>query len=180
MINLLPPEEKRRLETLKNLKKGLVLLVICFFWLISISLILFAIKVDLQARVSFEEELLKQTKKEFTSSKQKNIERKTDFYKKVSKATLESYQGREEIVSFLQDLREEIPEGITLKEVRYVAEEESNSIRLRGVAKTRGDLLSFRDVLKEGFKEVEIPPSNWVESQDIDFQVSFKWEKNEG
>ncbi len=180
MINLLPPKEKRRLEALQNLKKGLVLVMVCLFWLMSISLILFAIKVDLQARVSFEEELLKQIEKEFASSKQKDLETKTDLYKKVSKTTLDSYQERDDIVSFLQDLSERIPEGITLKEIRYVAEEGSNSIRLRGVAKTRGDLLSFKDFLKEDFGEVEIPPSNWVESQDIEFQVSFKWKKNEG
>ena len=72
---------------------------------------------------------------------------------------------------FFQQLNEVIPEGIYITDLST----KDYTIFLVGKAKTRDDLLNFKNSLEASacFKNINIPLSNLVVKNDVDFQIDI-------
>lgn len=69
-----------------------------------------------------------------------------------------------------------VPEGVFVSGLTT----KDYQVSLVGKAKTRDDLLSFQEKIKSSgcFTEVDIPLSNLVSKENVDFQIDFKLQKN--
>lgn len=73
--------------------------------------------------------------------------------------------------NLFQKLNENFPESIELKSITT----ENYAVLLSGIAQKRDELIAFRDKLEKEdcFSEVDLPLSNLVMKENIDFRINF-------
>ena len=181
MINLLPPEEKNNLREEKKLKLILVLGISLLAFLISFSLILFAIQIFISNQMEVQKSFLEQKEKESQSSQIKELKKiMNDSNDKISKLNL-FYQQQPSFTFLLEKISETLPPEVYLTNILLTIQKEKDgkeflNCNLSGFSPTSDALLQFRENLKNepNFKEVSFPPSNWLATTDINFSVNFK------
>lgn len=64
--------------------------------------------------------------------------------------------------------------GSDIKILRLYAGKNDNSLRISGIAKTRNDLLSFKDKLEKSnyFSNINLPISSLLEKENINFEIN--------
>jgi len=173
MINFLPPKEKKVLLEEKCYKLIFILNLLLLSFLISLSLILFSIKIYIQGDIQFQNILIDSEKEEFSQFK--------DFKKKIISLNQEFlnlnsfYQNQIYLTTLLEKISVILPSEMYLTNFSY--QKENSKINLRGFSPTREILLEFKNNLKKEkeFEEVYFPPSNWVKAKDINFSATFIW-----
>jgi Tfp pilus assembly protein PilN len=174
MINLLPPKEKKDLllREQKNIVFSLEILFLAF--LISLSLILLAIKIWFAKDLEIQQLFLEEKKKEVLL--QKDFEEKIINLNQTLLNLKSFYQKQISLTQVLEKISHLLPKGIYLTNFNFNLKEKEGQITLTGFCQDRETLLSFKKILEENgsFSEVYFPPENWVKPTDINFVVSFK------
>jgi Tfp pilus assembly protein PilN len=176
MINLLPPQYKQELKKEENLKLVLILGIIFLIFLISLTLILLAIKIYIGEQVESLKFLIEKEREK--SETRQNLELREKIEKTsqtISK--LESfYEEKIYFSAILENIFQTIPEGVYLTSLTIVEKENIAQISLSGFAPTREILFELKNNLesKKQFSEINFPPQNWLKPTNIDFTATFK------
>ncbi len=185
MINLLPPQQKEELLEEEKYNLVLTLGILFLIFLISLTLILFSIKIFISGETKAQKILLLEEEKKFKESQIQNLEEKIN----ISNQTLSKldlfYQNQLNLTEILEKTSETLPPGaylttFSLNPLPTPAEGETQKylaqISLTGFSPTREILLEFEEALgkEELFGEIYFPPSNWVKPTDIDFSVTLR------
>ena len=179
MINLLPPKEKEEILKEENWKLLMILGMILLFFLISLLLILFSIKIFIVGEVEAQKIIFAEREKEFKSTQMQNLQNNlTAFNKKLSQ--LDSfYQNQSNFSEILEEISKTLPSGVYLNNLSIVSQggkNEGSGCSISGFSPSRQILLVLKDNLEKekNFQEVYFPSSNWVKPADINFTISLK------
>lgn len=179
MINLLSQTEKENLIQEGNLRLILILGSILIFSLISLALILFSIQTYISGQVQVQKILLSQ--KEQESAQIHSLEEEIKQNNLILSNLNSFYQGTSNSNEILEKISQTLPSRthLTVLNFSFLATEEKEyraQITISGFSPSRETLLEFKKNLEnqENFKEIYLPPSNWVKPADIDFSVGFK------
>jgi len=179
MINLLPPKEKEEILQEENWKLLMILGTLLLFFLISLLLILFSIKIFVTGEVEAQKILFAEREKEFKNTQMQNLQNNlTAFNKKLSQ--LDSfYQNQSYSSEILEEISKTLPPGVYLNNLSIVPQggkEGGFVCNLSGFSPDRQTLLDLKESLEKekNFQEVYFPSSNWVKPADINFTISFK------
>ena len=178
MINLLPSEQKEEIFSRERLSLVLVLGILFFSFLISLSLILFSIKISLLGDLGVQKTFLETRERELSfNQKIKEVIENSN----LTFSNLDSfYQKRLDLTQVLEKISKLLPSGTYLINFNFnlptKKEEFLAQISLSGFSESREVLLSFKENLEKEaeFAEVYFPPENWTKPSDINFTVTFK------
>lgn len=180
MINLLPPKQAEEIKKEENFKLTIILGIIFLSFLISLSLILFAVKISIFSELESQKICFESREKELKSPEIKVLEEKVKKYNSAFAEIVYFYQNEPVLTEILKEISGTLPKGTSLTVLSIVSkgekEERQMDCSLSGYCLDRETLLEFKKNLEEAkvFKEVYFPPSNWVKPTDIDFVVTFK------
>lgn len=181
MINLLPEEQKQKLLEEERSRLTLILgtLFVCF--LICLSLILFLIKNYTLWDLEAEKILLSQ--KEKTLSLNQDLEKEI----KQSNAFLSELDSfYEQVVGVTQVLEiadGTLPAKIYLTSFDFILPRTKGTnkprISISGFSPDRNTLLNFQKNLKneQSFSDIYVSPESWIEQENLDFDISFRFNK---
>ena len=171
MINLLSTIEKEKLLLEKNKRIVIILWFLLLFFLICLILILFSIKIYIQAQVKSQQYLLTEVKKEKNQSEIENLKEEINSINSSLTKLNSFYQNGIYLSDILEKVSKTLPEELYLTNLSLIFP----SVSLSGFAPTTETLFEFKENLEQepGFKEVSFPPANWVDLTDIDFFVTF-------
>ncbi len=179
MINLLPPKEKEEILQEENWKLLMILGMLLLFFLISLLLILFSIKIFVIGEVEAQKILFVEREKEFKNTQMQNLQNNlTAFNKKLSQ--LDSfYQNQSNSSEILEEISKTLPPGVYLNNLSIIPQggkNEGSKCSISGFSPSRQILLVLKDNLEKekNFQEVYFSPANWVKPADINFTISFK------
>lgn len=179
MINLLPPKEKEEILQEENWKLLMILGMFSLFFLISLLLILFSIKIFVTGEVDVQKILFAEQEKEFKNTQMQNLQNNlTAFNKKLSQ--LDSfYQNQSNFSEILEEISKTLPPGVYLNNLSIIPQggkNEGSKCSISGFSPSRQILLVLKDNLEKekNFQEVYFSPANWVKPADINFTISFK------
>lgn len=171
LLNLLPPQKKKEAEekilyaAIKNI------LAVFLVFLIFVSVILLGGKLILARNFQTVVEQTTLIVKEYGGINKK-IKETNDKLASISDAQNEFIEWSPRILK----ISEAIPENIQITTI--VLRDGKNKTLLKGIAKTRDDLLILRVNLEESdlFSRIELPFSNLLkrEGVDFEFQLTFK------
>ncbi len=181
MINLLPPDEKKRLLLKKKERIITIFLALGLFFIFCFSLVLISFKAYLDIEAKSEKILLETAIKKFNQPKI------TGLKKKVKSANLElknlnSFYGKKIYFSdILENISNIIPEEIYLNKlsISLLPDNEKEKlvmVSLSGFSPTREILFAFRKKLEDSsrFREIYSPPSDWIKPTNINFFLKFE------
>ena len=171
MINLLPPKYKEELKREENFNLVFILEILFLAFAISLTLILFSIKISLAGLIE-EQKIFYETKdKEF--SQLKPVEAELNSINKTLAEADSFYKEQFELTDFLERISKLLPPGIYLTSFSY---QEGKKINLSGFSPTVEQLLEFKNILEKqtDFKEIVFPTTVWLQLKNIDFNISFK------
>lgn len=179
MINLLPPPKKQRIGRYRIKRMILVLGLIGTVFLAALALVLLALNFYLQGQVDYQGSLLKAKRGPGKSEKISSIQQEFSAYNNKTAELERFYRNREHPSEFLKEMNETLPSSVHLTSLSYrkiKKEEYKAQVSLSGFCPTRGKLLQLKERMdrKSEWEQIKLPPSNWVEPTDINFNVSFK------
>lgn len=177
MINLLPYNQKENLLEQKKIKQVVILGIAILASLICLILILLFMKLDLQGSLVLEKQLFDCEKKDCDSEEIKALEQEASYLREVFSKTLTYYQEKEYLIEKIEDFSGAVPENITLTNISF--KKNNREVSLSGYSPDRDSLIKFKQDLesKDNFEKVFFPSSNWINSEDINFLVSFRIKK---
>lgn len=174
MINLLPPRYQEELRQEENRRLTSILGILFLIFLISLTLILFSVKLYIQGQlesvkviVDLEEKTLQvseiQSLRERINLANQNLSKLDAFYKKQ----VSSIEVLEKIFKTLS------PE---IHLTGFSWQKNTSQVTMSGFSPSREALFGFKKNLEETkeFTEIYFPPQNWIKPVDIDFNVTFK------
>ena len=157
----------------------MILGTLLLFFLISLLLILFSIKIFVTGEVEAQKILFAEREKEFKNTQMQNLQNNlTAFNKKLSQ--LDSfYQNQSNSSEILEEISKTLPPEVYLNNLSIVPQggkEGGFVCNLSGFSPDRQTLLDLKESLEKekNFQEVYFPSSNWVKPADINFTISFK------
>ncbi|MDP2663908.1 MAG: hypothetical protein Q8P08_00410 [bacterium] len=179
MINLLPPKNKEDLLQEKNWKQVTLLGFLAFFILVSFSLILATINIFLAGEVETQKILYQQRLKELESPRVQELKKGLVSFNQTLSRLDAFYEEKFNLSEVLEEISGTLPPGTYLTSLSIVPGkkgEQKISCSLSGFSPTRNILLKLKENLdkKDNIEEIYFPPSNWVQSKDVNFSVSFK------
>src|SRR3989344_2258426 len=176
-INLLPPNEQEKLRLQKTGKLAVVLSCICLVSLLSLTLVLLALKFRILKEVAYQKTMLEVMEKKYQNP---------DFmpYKElisVSNADVQTanrfYQKQIHAMDALETiLRVPMSEGINF--TSFDAQKENSgaiTMAIFGFSQTRDGLLDFKEnlIAAAGVKNVNFPPESWIKPHNIEFTATL-------
>lgn len=176
MINLLPSQFKEEISLEERKKIVIILGILSFLFLISLILILFAIKIYLNSQVEAQKAFFGLEMKEKESPEIKELENKIGSVNQRLSQLDNFYQKQLHFSEILEEVNKTIPKEIYLTSLSF--SKDTSEVRLSGFSPTRETLVQFRKDLELSFQDVKVPPANWVEARDINFSgINFKAKK---
>lgn len=176
VINVLPPEEKKDLR--RKYRSRLITILLNLFLLVGVLSIILLIPSYL---LSAEKENLAESRLESFNLANSEIttldleETISDINKKLSIIS-QNEKGEkisEKVFGWLLDNR---PKGITFSQMLYHKRTDSTLVLdIHGVSSSRIVLRNFKTILDENpdYKEVNLPISNFLEKNNLDFTISI-------
>jgi len=188
MINLLSPQEKKALIQERNWRLIMILGAVLASSLISLSLILLSIKIYISGELEAQTVLFEQ--KELEDSSIQKLEQELNLQNLTFSDLASFYKNSFQRGEILTKLSQKLVSGAYLTNTnisiitRQISKKEKETfiqVTLSGFCSERDSLLEFKDNLEKEplFEQVDFPPSNWVQPNNIDFIVSFKIKPNE-
>jgi len=179
MINLLPSKQKQALLQEERFRLTLILGTLFLAFLICLSLILFLIKNytlwDLEAqRILIEE-------KEKTLSLSQKLEKEMKEANLFLSNLVSFYEDKTSAAQVLEIIDNTLPDGVYLTGLDFaipiVKGEEEPRIAIDGFSPDRETLLIFQSNLKneERFSEIYFSPESWIEPENVEFDVAFRF-----
>ncbi len=176
MINLLPPSQKEEISLMETFRLVLILGILFSSFLISFSLILLLVKINLEKELMLTKISLEEKEKEAVTAKaiRKLIE---DFNLELSK--LHAFEKKKiNTVEILEKISQNLPEKVYLTNFKIAWTEKEGlwQVSLSGFSPDRESLLKLKENLgkEKNFLEIYFPPENWVASKNINFHLTFK------
>ncbi len=173
-LNLLPPQEKKRLELTE-----FAFLLISFGCRLAIILIIFVVILittyfSLFILVKAQDNLIEVRQNDEKTQHQMEIEGKIE---KVNQEARRIFIKQSELIIWtpiLERLSKITPSGVYLINFSYRAS--SEEINITGWANNRDKLLVFENLLKESpyFEDLNAPLSNLIKQTDINFSFTAK------
>ncbi len=181
MINLLPLKEKEGLIEEEKWKIVLVLGVLILFFLFSLFLILFSIKIHISERTAVQKILLEQKEAELKTPQMLPLKEKIKQSNLILAELKSFYQQQPYLTEVIERISKALPQGVNLTNLSLISrfpEKKELEGRLLGFSPSREVLVKFKENLEKdnNFKNVYFPPINWVKPIDIDFTVTFQIE----
>jgi len=175
LTNLLPPQNKDELfeEGIKNLI--IILGILLFISLFSLTLILFGIQNYISDQVDSEKTTIDLEEKKVEDSEIQNLRAKIISANKTLSQLSSFYQEQTNLIEVFNKISEILPSKMYLTNFYY--QKKSNQVSLSGFSPTKKILYEFNKNLEKEFFEVDFPLQNWVKPTDIDFQATFKIKK---
>lgn len=177
----------------KKKRIAIILWALFLFFLACLILILFSIKIYLYNQIEAQKSSLAETEREFLESKSQEFQEKIDSANSIFKELSFFYQQKVYFSEILQKISVTLPQDcylINLSMIFFIEEkkvegqegeiqkikEKSIKISLSGFAPLREDLLKLKKNLEneEQFKKVYFPAANWVEAENINFNITFQ------
>lgn len=179
MINLLPQREKRILRNEEKRKIILILEILVLIFLICLILILSSVKFYVSGLVVAEEIALEQKRKESGVLKDEEITEKIELANKAFIELKSFYEDQFKLAKILNDISKTVPERIYLTTFSY--QSNSSMVTISGFAEEREILFEFKKNLEtnEDLTNLFFPPSTWIQSNDVNFNLSFEVSNNE-
>jgi len=176
MINLLPPKNKEELIQDRHWKLVIILGMLVLFFLTCFSLILFSIKTFTSGQTEVQKILFNQREEEFKNSQIQIFQERVVSINKTLSQLNSFYQNKLYFTEFLERTSKTIPSEIYLTNLSAVSHLEKINFSLSGFSPTRDILLELKRNLEkeEKFTNINFPPSSWVESESINFSVTFE------
>ncbi|MCK4454297.1 PilN domain-containing protein [Candidatus Parcubacteria bacterium] len=181
MINLLPPKNKKELLREEQYKIVLILGIFVLLFLVSLSLILFSIKIYVSSQLEVEKEFIERSRKAMEFSEIERLETKIRCLNKDILELELFYQNQISLIEILEELSFVLPSGVYLKTISINSSKEKDSkflVSLSGFSPTRELLSEFKTNLeekKELFKgKIDFPSATWTKPIDIDFSLNLK------
>jgi len=178
MINLLPPQYEGELAIEEKKRLVIILGIIFFLFLLSIILMLLAIRIYLVSQVEAQKSSLDLQKQEKETPKIKGIEDKIKIANQDLLLLDNFYQKQLSLSELLGKINDAIPSGLYL--TNFLFSKDSSQIFLSGYSSTRENLKKFQTNLsqifgKKDIKEINVPVANWIEAADVNFAgINFK------
>jgi len=180
MINLLPPKQKEELKEEKILSLILVLGTVILAFLVSLTLILFAIRTSFAAGLKEQEAYFEQKEKELKASDFQELEKKIKEYNLILSQLESFYKSQSDLTSTLEKISRFLPENENIYLTSLTFSPETSQVSLGGFSTGARHLLKLEEELKntKGVKEVVLGPEDWwLKTADINFTVDFKIEE---
>lgn len=179
MINLLPPEEKEELIEEKKRKSITILGMLFLVFLICFSLILYSINIFISGAIEAQRILFDQREKEFKNPQAQALQENLINFNQTLSQIDSFYQSQLNLTEILEKTSKALPPNSYLTSLSLspeLIEEERMNCNLLGFSPTREILLEFKENLEKEklFTDIYFPPTNWVQSKDINFTVNFK------
>lgn len=179
MINLLPIKQKQRLLEEELFRMALILGTLFLCFLICLSLILFLIKNYTLWELEAEKILFQE--KERTLSLNKELEKEIKEANTFLSELDSFYQETTSITQLLETIDTTLASGVYLTSFDFalprIKGKESPRVSISGFSPDRETLLIFQENLKkeQGFSEIYFSPESWVEPENPDFDVNFRF-----
>jgi len=180
MINLLPPKQKEELKEEEILSLILILGTVILAFLVSFSLILFAIKTSFSADLKEQETRIEQKEKELETSDFQELEQKIKEYNLIFSQLEDFYKSQPDLKITLGKIFQFFPENKNIYLTSLTFNPQASQVSLGGFSPDSKDLLRLEEELKntKGVKEVVLGPEDWwLKADNINFTVDFKIEK---
>jgi len=174
MINLLPPLYQQELRQEENRRLILILGMLFLIFLISVTLILFSVKLFIQGKLESVNVLLNLEEKTLQTSEIQSLrERINSINQNLSKLNA-FYEKQISSISVLEKVFKTLPPGIYLSAFSW--QKNTSQVAISGFSPNREVLFLFQNNLEESkeFSGIELPTQNWIKPVDIDFRVTFK------
>lgn len=178
MINLLPPEQLRKIQVIGLSKKALLLVILLVFVNLGVLGYQGYLWLNLKNQL---EEVKKQPFEGDVEGKVKNL---TQFEQEVeenyafiekAKAINKEEENRIWWSKVLGELASLASGGVRFEKFE-VSEKDPKEIRITGVANTREEIISLESQLKRSgfYKEVVAPVSNLTSKDNVNFEFTLK------
>ncbi len=174
MINLLPPRYQQELRQEENRRLILILGTLLLIFLISVTLILFSVKLYIQGQLESVKVLVDLEEKTLQTSVIQNLrERVNSVNQNLSKLNA-FYEEQISSISILEKVFKTLPPEIYLSAFSW--QKNTSQVAISGFSPNREVLFLFQKNLEEAkeFGEIRFPTQNWIKPADIDFYVTFK------
>jgi Tfp pilus assembly protein PilN len=174
MINLLPVEQKEELLEERNLKMVLILGIVALGFLVCLFLFLFAIKISISSKLDVQKISVDQREEELKNSQNQKLETEINNYNQVLMQLESFYKNNFNLSDNLEKISTVLPEGVYLKSLNFNLE--NKKISISGFSPTREKLLELKGNLEKtnDFKNINFPPSSWIEAVNVNFTADFK------
>jgi Tfp pilus assembly protein PilN len=181
MINLLPPKQKQELLEEEKLRLTFILGILFLCFLVCLSLILFFIKNYTLWDLETEKILVREKEKtlSFNEDLEKEIKESNIFLANLT----DFYQKHTSLTKVLETIDKILPSDVYLTSFDFVLPrtqtKEKPRISVNGFSPDRETLLSFQENLKseQSFSDIYFSPVSWIESENINFNITFKFNK---
>ncbi len=168
-LNLVPPETKKaiKLKRIYRLTRQVSLILIFFTLFLTIILLIAKIILQINFNKVVEETSLVNRNNQNYNNQVQEINAKLKAIEKIQKGFIPwSY--------FIENISAFTPAGITYSLVKF--DQQNESLKIRGLAKTRHDLLDLKANLEksEAYQEIDFPIKNILTKENIIFDISAK------
>ena len=173
-VNLLPPQEKKKLE-LAELSHILAFSAVrLVFILIIFILVLISAYFCLRILINTQNDLIEVRQRDEKAQLQTEVEEKIQRLNQDAKKIYLKQNNLIVWVPILEELSEITPSGIYL--INFSYRTSTGQIDLNGWADNRDKLLVFENLLKESsyFEEIKSPLTNLIKQTNINFSFTLK------
>jgi len=171
MINILPDDLKRKIETIKKIKIMINFEIVLIFCLIALAIVesflkFYFLQIIEQEKLSLKS--LENQKKEIQIFEEK-IKKYNNLFEKLI-----SFKEKEKIsnLEILQILSKNLPDGVYFTNLTI----EKENIFISGFSKKREGILKFKEGLEKEkmVKSLQLPPKYLVYPENINFSMTIK------
>jgi len=181
MINILPPDEKRKLILRKKEKLKIIFGIVVLVSLICLVLVLLSIKFYILADTNSQNLILEQTKKENQTPELANFNSVVKKYNLIL-VQLSSFYAKEIYFSQALKIISDVPTPKNLYLGNFIIKRENDGnvqVSVSGISATREDLLVFKKSV-ETSPEIKNPyfsADSWIDQKNPKFSLTFEISK---
>lgn len=175
MINLLPQQWQKNLETEKNFKTVTILGIVVLSALAAFVLMLALVRIFYSIEFDAGQAVLAEKDQEVKIFNVEPTEKAINFNDRLILKISDFYKNKIKITDVFAQISGSLPAGVSLTDFEYSPEK----IDLSGTAPDRDSLVAFRDNLEKNpnLKNIVFPPENWLTAKDINFNISLEYAK---
>ncbi len=176
-LNLIPPNKKKELTNIQRLKVVFNAEIVLTIILIGFFLMLKSFNYVLNFNMNSYEKIVQNRSR--TAKQFKELEKYDSQFKQINNQISQIYSVEQDQFywsKMLIRLSELVSSGIKLNSLTT----NNYNIVLKGIADNRDDLITFKKQLlnEPELTNVDLPLSNLVDKNNIEFQISFNVKKN--
>ena len=178
-VNLLPPQQKKELLEEERFKLVLILGILGLLFLVSLSLILFSVKIYISGKAEAQKILVGLEEKKFEIPEVRDLEKEIKLINQNLSKLNSFYKGQPNFTELLEKISEAVPGTIYLTNLSFnpvPQREDRLRISLGGYSPSRELLSEFKKRLQAqpAFEEIYFPPSSWITPEDFSATLEIK------